>query len=76
VHLFEVPCQRAVRMAPRYGAEFEHGLVGKGLGEPVIVHAGKLVEFFPRDHKGSQIGSVNGEEHHSEQRPDVRHKSM
>lgn len=66
VHLFEVLCQGAVRVAPRYRAEFEHGLVGEGLGEPVIVHAGELVELFPRDHKGGQIGSVNGEEHHGE----------
>lgn len=75
VHLLEVLGQRAVCVAPRYGAEFEHGFVREGPGESVIVHAAELVELLPCDHEGGQIGSVNGEEHHGEQRPDVRHKS-
>lgn len=66
MHLFKIFCQCAVRVTPRYGAEFKHGLVRKWLSEPVIVHAGKFMEFFPRNHEGSQIGSVNGEKDHGE----------
>jgi len=64
VHLLEILCQRTVCVAPWYRAEFEHGFMRKGLSEPVIVHTGELMKLFPRDHEGSQIGSVNGEEDH------------
>lgn len=41
----------------------------------MIVNTGELVKLLPRDHEGGQVGSVNGEEHHGEQRPHVRHES-
>lgn len=41
----------------------------------MIVDTGELVKLLPRDHEGGQVGSVNGEEHHGEQRPHVRHES-
>ena len=30
--------------------------------------------LFPGDHEGRQVGGVDGEEHHSEHGPDVRHE--
>lgn len=75
VHLFKVLGESAVRVTPGYGTEFEHGFMGPWLRQTVIVHPCELVELLPRDHEGGQVGSVNGEEHHGEQRPHVRHES-
>lgn len=75
MHLLEIFCQSAVSVAPRYGTKLEHRLVGPWLGQTMIVNTGELVKLLPRDHEGGQVGSVNGEEHHGEQRPHVRHES-
>lgn len=32
------------------------------------------MELLARDHEGSQVSSVDSEEHHSEHRPDVGHE--
>lgn len=74
MHLLEVLRERAVRVAPRYRAEFEHRFVRPRLRQSMIVYPGELVELFPRDHEGGQVGSVDGEEHHGKQRPHVRHE--
>ena len=34
----------------------------------------QVVVLLPGDHEGGQVGGVDGEEHHREQRPDARHE--
>ena len=42
------------------------------LGSPChlgIIQPRELVPLLPGDHEGGQVGGVDGEEHHGEQRP-------
>ena len=39
-----------------------------------IIQSGELIPLLPGDHEGGQVGGVDGEEHHGEQRPDRRHE--
>ena len=47
------------------------------LGSPChlgIIQPGELVPLLPGDHEGGQVGGVDGEEHHGEQRPHWGHE--
>ena len=35
-----------------------------------IIQSRELIPLLPGDHEGGQVGGVDGEEHHGEQRPD------
>lgn len=75
MHLPKVLGEDAVRVGPGHGAELEHGLVGGGPGQPVIVHAAEVEELLAGDHEGGEVRRVDGQEDHGEHRPDVRHES-
>ena len=41
---------------------------------PGVINPSELVPLLPGDHEGRQVGGVDGEEHHGEQRPDGGHE--
>ena len=46
----------------------------RNCAHPGIVDTGEVVEFLPGDHEGREVGCVDGQEHHREHRPHVRHE--
>ena len=41
-----------------------------------VVDARELSPLLPGDHEGGEVGGVDGEEHHREQRPDRGHEPV
>jgi len=46
------------------------------LSHPKIRESGQVVVLLARDHEGGQVGRVDGQEYHREQRPDTRHEPV
>ena len=59
----------------KYSWNFAHYFSGvASLCHLGIIQPGELVPLLPGDHEGGQVGGVDGEENHGEQRPDRRHE--
>lgn len=75
MHIGKVLGDCRVRVTVRDGAKLHLRLLGVWIGQPGIVHSGKLVKLFPGYHERGQIGSVDGKEDHSKHGPDVGHET-
>ncbi len=75
MHLGKVVLHHEVGGSVRDCPEAKRRIGREGIGESGVFEAGDVEELLAGNHKGGQVGRVNGEEYESEEGPHVGHKA-